>query len=58
MIFICGARAEAAAGPDSAGRAGAVGTSAVSAALMLDAKNVVYSMFLLEEEAFYAIHAV
>jgi len=37
---------------------GAVGTSAVSAALMLDAKNVVYSMFLLEEEAFYAIHAV
>jgi hypothetical protein len=29
-----------------------------SAALMLGAKNVVYSMFFLEEEAFYANHAV
>jgi hypothetical protein len=55
MIFICGARAD----PLSAGpRDGVVGTSAVSAALMLGAKNVVYSMFSLEREAFYAIHSV
>jgi hypothetical protein len=55
MIFISGARVEA---PSAGVLAGAVGTNAVSAALMLGAKNVVYSMFLLEERAFYAIHAV
>ena len=55
MILSCGARA----GPPSDGaRAPDWEEIAVSAALMLGAKNVVYTMFFLEEVSFYANHAV